>query len=251
MSRLKKRLVLLAVVAVAALTLLVTAMVPASAATDDRGTRTYEVTIINLTNGQPLTPPIVATHKRSIDVFEVGDPASYEVAQIAENGDFGPLAAALAASPRVRGIATGTAPLVPFGTPGAAMFDDRVTLEISTNGSAKRISFVSMLVCSNDGFVGVDSLKLPRTVGQQRVVVADGYDAGSEINTEDFADIVPPCQDWIGVSSPDPGTGMSDPALAEGGVITHHPGITGGVDLDPAVHGWDDPAVVFIVERTG
>ena len=43
----------------------------------------------------------------------------------------------------------------------------------------------------------------------------NGYDAGTELNTEDFADIVPPCQGLIGVSSEDGGTGMSDPSLAE------------------------------------
>jgi hypothetical protein len=42
------------------------------------------------------------------------------------------------------------------------------------------------------------------------------------------ADIVPPCRALMGVSSGEPGTGKSDPALAEGGVIHHHPGIEGG-----------------------
>ena len=46
-----------------------------------------------------------------------------------------------------------------------------------------------------------------------------------KVNTEDFADIVPPCQGLIGVGSDDEGTGMSNPDLAEGGVIAHHTGI--------------------------
>jgi hypothetical protein len=78
-----------------------------------------------------------------------------------------------------------------------------------------------------------------------------GYDAGTEINTEDFADIVPPCQGLIGVSSGEAGTGVSNPALAEGGVIHHHAGIQGGADLVPAVHGWDvdEPVAEITVER--
>jgi len=49
-----------------------------------------------------------------------------------------------------------------------------------------------------------------------------------------------------------PGTGMSDPALAEGGVIHHHPGIQGGADLLPAIHGWDTSLSVSLItiERT-
>jgi hypothetical protein len=78
-----------------------------------------------------------------------------------------------------------------------------------------------------------------------------GYDAGTELNTEDFADIVPPCQELIGVSSGEPGTGTSNPALAQGGVIAHHPGIQGGSDLVPAIHGWTDPVAEIKVEAIG
>jgi hypothetical protein len=86
-------------------------------------------------------------------------------------------------------------------------------------------------------------------VGEAKVIVAAGYDAGTEMNTEDFADIVPPCQSLVGVTGSDPGTGASNPALLEGGVIHHHPGIAGGVDLDPDVHGWDDPVVRIRIVR--
>ena len=62
---------------------------------------------------------------------------------------------------------------------------------------------------------------------------------------------MPPCQPLMGVSSGEPGTGMSDPALAEGGVIHHHPGIAGGADLLPAVHGWTDPVTLVTITRVG
>ncbi len=62
--------------------------------------------------------------------------------------------------------------------------------------------------------------------------------------------MVPPCQGLIGV--PDdmgaPGTGTTNPALAEGGVIHHHPGIAGGSDLLPDTHGWEVNAPVSLVE---
>jgi hypothetical protein len=49
-----------------------------------------------------------------------------------------------------------------------------------------------MLICTNDGFTGSDGLRLPSKLGQSAMYYMAAYDAGSEINTEDFADIVPP-----------------------------------------------------------
>jgi hypothetical protein len=144
------------------------------------------------------------------------------------------------------------APLVPAGVPGDAMFDQSVTLTLEGPRKAKRLSVATMLICTNDGFTGVDSVKLPQRIGASKVRSTNGYDAHTEQNTEDYADIVPPCQGLIGDSSGEPGTDKSDPALAEGGVIEHHDGIVGGVDdLDPAIHGWTDPVARVKVERTG
>ena len=44
---------------------------------------------------------------------------------------------------------------------------------------------------------------------------------------------------------------MSNPALAEFGVIAMHPGIIGGIDdLDPGIHGWTDPVAEVTITRT-
>ena len=212
---------------------------------------TYEVTITNLTGGQPFTPPVVATHRGATDVFAVGREASVGIQEIAENGRLAPLIAALDADDHVSGVASGTFPLVPAGLPGSGVGASSVTLTITGTAGANRLSFASMLICTNDGFTGVDSLHLPPRVGGVVTTYTNGYDAGTEVNTEDFADIVPPCQGLVGVSSADAGTDASNPALAEGGVISHHPGIAGGVDLVSAVHGWSDPVAWVTVERIG
>ena len=221
----------------------------ATAAASDA--RTYRVTVTNLTAGQPLTPVLFATHRANVDVFTVGSSASVGVKEIAENGNLAPLAEALAAATGVSEVFQGGMPIVPAGTPGAATFPDTVTFEISGERGARSLSWVSMLICTNDGFTGLDSLRLPRHVGDSVTVGTAGYDAGTELNTEDFADIVPPCQGLIGVSSGEPGTGTSNPTLAEGGVIHHHEGILGGADLVPGIHGWDvnAPVAEVTVER--
>ncbi|MEK7329063.1 MAG: spondin domain-containing protein [Chloroflexota bacterium] len=212
--------------------------------------RIYEVTITNSTSGQPLTPPVVATHRRSLEVFEVGEDASFEVKEIAENGNNGPLLSALGSDKRVYEVLqAGMGPLVPAGTPGAALFSDSVTFTISAEQGAKYLSFVAMLVCTNDGFTGVDGVRLPKRVGDTVTVHTAGYDAGTEINTEDFADIVPPCQGLIGVSSGEARAGASNPALAEDEDISHHLGILGGADLVPGVHGWTNPVAKIEITR--
>ena len=113
-----------------------------------------------------------------------------------------------------------------------------------------------MLICTNDGFTGIDSLRLPKKVGDTVSAGSLAYDAGTEMNTELFADIVPPCPDLTGVASTVPGTDQSDTDLAEGGVITHHGGVStvaGMNTLLASVHGWDTdaPVAMISVTRTG
>ena len=228
------------------------ALTTATTASAAPGLATYEVTITNLTSGQALTPPVVATHRKPFHVFNVGDPASFKVKEIAENGNNGPLLAALAGEKHVFDMVEGsTGPLVPAADPGGSGFGHSVTLTITSATGAKYLSFASMLICTNDGFTGIDGVRLPKKVGDTVSLFTDGYDAGTEINTEDFADIVPPCQGLIGVASGDAGTGTSNPALAEGGVITHHGGVAGGDDLVPGVHGWTGAVAHVEIVRVG
>ncbi len=219
-------------------------MTPEVALSD--GGRTYKVTITNLTAGQPLSPPILATHTRRTEFFTVGEMASEGIRQIAENGNGEALLQALSEDTQVYAVVAGAAPLVPANNPGGTGFSSSETYTITAQGRARFLSFASMLICTNDGFTGLDSVRLPR---HKVTVYTAGYDARTEANTEDFADIVPPCQGLIGVSSDDPGTGMSDPLLAEDGVVIPHAGINGGVDLVPAVHNWADPVTKIEIER--
>lgn len=210
------------------------------------GEKTYEVTITNITPGQPITPPVLATHSGDAGIFSVGTAASSELQQLAENGNAAPLAEMLEGSDSVYSVVLGTAPLLPANDPGNTGAGHSETFTITAEGRKAYLSFASMLVCTNDGFAGVDTVRLPIN---KKTVYAIAHDARTEVNTEDFADMVPPCQEAIGVSSEDSGTGESDPTKAETGVIIPHPGIMGGADLDPAVHGWADPVVRIDIVR--
>jgi Spondin_N len=210
------------------------------------GGKTYKITITNLTAGQPFTPPVLLTHTKRTGIFTVGEAASEEIQAIAENGNSAPLQMALGVDVNVHQVVAGTAPLVPANNPGQTGFGSSATFEITTHGSARFLSFASMLICTNDGFTGLDSVRLPR---HKTTVYSVAYDARTETNTEDFADIVPPCQGLIGVSSDDAGTGMSNPNLAEDGIVIPHAGINGGIDLFTEVHGWSDPVAKIEIER--
>jgi hypothetical protein len=222
------------------------AIAPASA----DSAATYTVTITNLTTGQPFTPPLVASHRPSVDLFEVGEPASEAIMQIAENGNLGPAVEFATESKASKHIADAVVAL-PDGGPPPILPGESRTFALSSSNGANRISWASMLICTNDGFTGIDSVRLPKKVGDTVSLTADAYDAGTELNTEDLADIVPPCQGLTGVADDmgAPGTGMSDPALAEGGVIAAHPGVIGGSDLLPDLHGWADPVATIVIAR--
>ena len=102
--------------------------------------------------------------------------------------------------------------------------------------SGQRLSLVNMLVNTNDAFTGLDSVKLG---GETQVFEVGAFDAGTEANNE------------LGSYIPGPVGNSPFVRAPEGGVITHHTGVMGGGDLDPAVHGWDGPVARITVERLG
>ncbi len=198
---------------------------------------TYQITIQNLTGGQPITPAVVAIHHGRHELFQLGMAASNGIQQLAENGGVPILAAEVAANPDVTAsTVVGAGPVGPGGS---------ATASLEVIGSGSRLSLAAMLVCTNDGFGGIDGKRLPRWIGESSTAYAGAYDAGTEFNTELIADLVPPCDGDL--SS---GTGESNPLLAEGGVIRRHGGITGAGDLG-AVYDWRDPVIRVTITRTG
>lgn len=245
-----------AAVAVVALS----AFAPPAAQAAREQVRDYQVTVTNMTRGQPFSPPVIASHRGAGAIWHPTRAASVGVKEIAENGNNSPLLDDLRKR-RLRGTifdyqqlasnATFPGPLVPAGRPGSASFPASVTGRIRASSRHSRLSWVSMLVCTNDGMTGVDGMRLPTRIGRSTTVKVNAFETQTERNTEDLADIMPPCQGLIGVRAPDgaPGSAQSNPALAETGAIIPHSGIVGGHELDPAVHGWGNPVGKIIVRR--
>lgn len=220
----------LRMIAIMAALALMVAAVPAAA--NGGGLTTYEVTITNLAATQPISPPVVVTHERSVSFWKSGQAASDGIIAIAEDGDPSVAVAALEGVAGVTDVVNVGQPLTTAGTVFGD-FTDTVTITIE-GYPGDRISLAGMLICSNDGFAGLDSLKLPRS---QRTVEARGYDAGSEINTERSEDIVDACTDLGPVALDGDPNGNENDAVDADGVITRHRGIVGESDLLEA-HNW-------------
>lgn len=208
------------------LTALLLATAPVANASDDD--KQYSVTITNITRGETFTPILATTHRGSIGLFNLGAPASDNLTTIAESGNVGPLSNDLSARSNVIDVINSGALLAP---------GDSVTLTI--NGKrAKRFSIAAMLIPTNDAFIALDSVRLPK--GKSSLTYfSPAYDAGSEPNDELCASIPGPFCGGEGVSPDRDGEGY----------VHIHAGIHGIGDLIPADFDWNDPVARIVVTR--
>jgi Spondin_N len=200
----------------------------ATAAADD-DPAFFEVTVTNATAAQSFTPILVTTHAVGAVLFRLGEPASAELAVLAEGGDTAPLAAALAQNEQVLDVQSTSGLLAP----GAS-----TTIRVATRGRFDRVSVAAMLIPTNDSFLALNGMEGPR--GRHSVTVAvPAYDAGSEPNDNRCASIPGPVCG---------GEGTSPQAGGEGFVHISR-GIHGNGDLDPAVYDWRNPVAHITVRR--
>jgi hypothetical protein len=76
----------------AALGVLAAAAVATATASSD-SLATYRVKLVNLTGGQPFSPPVAATHAAGLHMFRLGRLATDELAAIAQQGNQLPMVA--------------------------------------------------------------------------------------------------------------------------------------------------------------
>ncbi len=209
------------------------------------------VKITNLTNALYFTPLLVAAHPDSADVFQVGTPASEHLQAMAEGGDISGLVSDLSAV----GASVEENPAAGLLAPGAS-----ASASFRYSPRNPRLSVVAMVLPTNDGFVGLDSLRIPRRQGVYHYQL-HAFDAGTEVNDEVINGGGMPGVLGIpadpGGNSGTAGTGV---VTAEANATVHiHRGIIGDTDpnggpsdLDSRVHRWLNPVaqVVITVGRT-
>jgi hypothetical protein len=127
-------------------------------------------------------------------------------------------------------------------------FTDNVTFDIRAKPD-DTFSIATMLICTNDGFTGLDRARLPER--GTAAYFLNAYDAGREQNTEKSVDIVDPCSALgpVALSGDPNGNRDAEVATIPAQVIRDHPGIQGVGDLSVALHGWTDPVAVVTITR--
>ena len=98
-------------------------------------TQMYEVTVTNITPGQPITPPLLVVHSKDVSLFTVGEKASDELQQLAENGNASLLVEKLESKSGVMDIVKGSVGhLVPANDPGDTGLQYSETFTVSADG---------------------------------------------------------------------------------------------------------------------
>lgn len=188
----------------------------------------FEVTLTNITPGQPIAPMMVATHASGVSFFEEGQAPSVELASLAEAGNGRPMAAKLLATPGVSAAEVGVG-----GTPPG-----HSSSLVIKGKPGDRLSLGAMLGNTNDGFVGLEGVSLP--MGKQAVsYMAPGYDAGTETNDELCATVPGPACGGAALSPDDSGEG----------VVVIHNGIHGIGGLAASSQDWRNPVAKVVIKR--
>lgn len=202
---------------------------------------TFDVSVTNLTNAQPLSPVAVIAHLDGYSVFDIGSPASDGLEQMAEGGDNSALLAEADASARVLGTGSGVAPIGPAGSETVTV---DVLLALVPN---MNLSVATMLVNTNDAFSGLNTASIANmAVGDTVSMAGFAYDAGTEADTETAATIPGPAGGGEGfnVARDD----LADQVSMHSGVVSMDDGLATS-DLTEQ-HRFDNPVALVQITRT-
>ncbi len=212
-----------------------------------KGSATYKITIENLTRGQPFSPPVFLTHDPNVVLFREGQLASQGINDISRDGNERTIVKAFSGQPGVTDVVDVQKEI--FGQLKTGQ-PSTVTLTIRGN-PGDVLSGAMMISCSNDGFVGLDSAKLPDNIGDNIVYMLQGYDSGRELNTEKSEDIPDPCSmaGLVPIRGKPNGNRDTEVDRIPPRAIQVHSGILGVGDLSPYYHGWTGPMATVTVTR--
>ena len=141
---------------------------------DVNTTKLFEVSVINLTAGQPFSPVTVLAHNSEYKMFAMGATASLALEIMAEGGDNSKLLATVSNSVAGEGVLT----------PGST---EKLSIALD---NADQLTITGMLVQTNDTFLayqGIDISGLKVNDVWKSEIRA--YDAGTEKNTESAATV--------------------------------------------------------------
>lgn len=196
---------------------------------------TYDITLSNLTNAQPISPPIAVLHAMDYKAWQLGEPASVALEYMAEGG----MNSFLIEEAETRPTTTAEGAL----GPGKSQ-----TLTISSEDkSLNMLTIAGMLVNTNDAFTGANALSLADlAVDETMSLITSAYDSGTEANSEDVNTMPGPAAGGQGFSA------ARDDFTS---VVTMHSGIVSRDDgfAESALteaHRFDNPVMKITITRT-
>ncbi|TCI02039.1 PEP-CTERM sorting domain-containing protein [Corallincola luteus] len=148
-----------------------------------------EVSSLFAEGGLAITPVWMGFHDGSFDSFDAGSAASAELQALAENGDTSGISASFTASHAdgVQGTLAAFGGMAPVFEPGESATSDVFEVDAASSGY---FSFLSMLIPTNDGFIGNDdamAYSLFDMMGEFQdldilVLGSSVWDSGTELN---------------------------------------------------------------------
>jgi len=206
-----------------------------------------EVSVTNLTQGIYYTPFLISAHSVDMSLYTLGETASPELQMMAEGGDLSGLTMMLS---------NGNADVMENPAGGLLAPSMTTTTMLDTAEGNDRLSVVAMLLPTNDGFVGLNSWKIPSEAGTYTFNV-NAYDAGTEANDEMITGGGAPGAAGIPVApGGDGGSGGTGVTMEEENMTVHvHRGnlgddnmTSGKSDLNNTVHRWLNPVASITVK---
>jgi hypothetical protein len=205
-----------------------------------------DITITNLTQGLYYTPILIAAHSADMSLFKTGEMATAELQMMAEGGNISGLSMMLS---------EGGADKVENPAEGLLAPTMSTTTTLDTSDGNMYLSIVSMMLPTNDGFMGLNSWMIPAEPGTYTMTM-NAYDAGTEANNEIINGGGAP--GVIGIpAAPGGDAGMGGMGVTmdeENNYIHIHRGslgdddLAGGKsDLDNTVHRWLNPVASITV----
>jgi len=196
--------------------------------------RSFEVTVVNLTNAQPFSPVAAVMHGAGYQGMMLGASASVGLEQLAESGDNSPFLSDADADGAVQNTASGTGVIGPSAS-------GTVTL----TGAGTRLSVTSMLVNTNDAVLAVNSLDVSKLSKDEIMTVsARAYDAGTEANSEAAGDVPGPAGGGEGFNA---ARNDRDFVVVHPGVISMDDGLSSSALTE--AHRFDNPVARIIIKR--
>lgn len=193
----------------------------------------YQVSVKNLTNGQPVSPVAVVLHNEG-NLWQLGEMASVELETMAESGD----ASGLTGLSVVLASNSGAGVIMP------GMGEDiAVTL---TDTMPMMISVATMLVNTNDAFTGINGLDISSLAVDESIsLLTSSYDAGTEKNNEMSGTIPGPADGGEGFNATRDDV---DFVAMHPGVVSQDDGLSTSVLTE--AHKFDNPTLAITITRT-